>query len=65
MKKRNLVLGMVAFMVGGLSLTACDPVKKEKGTILTINNGSEVAHGITVDDIFNKYIIYFFLLFPP
>lgn len=56
MKKRNLVLGMVAFMVGGLSLTACDPVKKEKGTILTINNGSEVAHGITVDDIFNKYI---------
>lgn len=56
MKKRNLVLGMVAFMVGGLSLTACDPVKKQKGTILTINNGSEIAHGITVDDIFNKYI---------
>lgn len=56
MKKRNLVLGMVAFMVGGLSLTACDPVKKQEGTILTINNGSEIAHGITVDDIFNKYI---------
>lgn len=56
MKKRNLVLGMVAFMVGGLSLTACDPVKKQEGTILTINNGSEVAQGITVDDIFNKYI---------
>ncbi len=56
MKKRNLVLGMVAFMVGGLSLTACDHVKKQEGTILTINNGSEIAHGITVDDIFNKYI---------
>ena len=56
MKKRNLVLGMVAFMVGGLSLTACDPIKKQEGTILTINNGSEVAQGITVDDIFNKYI---------
>lgn len=56
MKKRNFVLGMVAFMVGGLSLTACDPVQKKEGTILTVNNGSEVAKGITVDDIFNKYM---------
>lgn len=56
MKKRNLVLSLVAFMAGGLALTACDPVKKNEGTILTVNNGSEVAKGITVDDIFNKYI---------
>lgn len=56
MKKRNLVLGLVAFMLGGMTLTSCDPVSKKADAILTINNGSDKAKEINVNDIFNKYI---------
>lgn len=56
MKKRNLVLGLVALMAGGMTLTSCNPVSKKTGSILTINNGSENAKDINVDEIFDKYI---------
>ena len=56
MKKRNFTLGLVALMAGGAALTACNPVSKKDGVILTINNGSDLPGDIKVDDIFNKYL---------
>ncbi len=56
MKKRNLALSLIALMVGGMTLTSCDPVSKKQGAILTINNGSENAKQIDIDEIFDRYI---------
>ncbi|MCH5171272.1 MAG: hypothetical protein J1F31_00330 [Erysipelotrichales bacterium] len=56
MKKRNLAIGLVALMVGGMTLTSCDPVSKKPGAILTINNGNENAKQIDIDKIFDRYI---------
>ena len=56
MKKRNLAISLIALMIGGMTLTSCDPVSKKPGAILTINNGSENAKEIDVDAIFDKYI---------
>ncbi|MCH5179617.1 MAG: hypothetical protein J1F32_00145 [Erysipelotrichales bacterium] len=56
MKKRNLAISLIALMVGGMTLTSCDPVSKKDGAILTINNGNENAKDIDIDAIFDRYI---------
>ena len=56
MKKRNLAISLIALMVGGMTLTSCDPVSKKTGAILTINNGNENAKTIDIDKIFDRYI---------